>query len=168
MSEVMDMGRVSGAQPASFSVHQVADVGLSPGQRRLIDLLKLRINQSQPITRDDITSLWFDVCRPDRIKFVRNDQFDPILRRWVNYGYNKVAVGLDDPWARNCSRQWFLTNLGNCIVKGRLLAIPVIEMESAGERVSGPEPLVPKGRSDSDGVGARPERSEGDAQNQDR
>lgn len=95
---------------------------LTRGQSLLMNLLKDAIEQKKPVTRDDIAECYIKSVAPSGSK---------TMWVWDNGKYTHAFVPLKkDSWSvKTKSIQWFKLNLGSCILKGKLLAIPVIEID---------------------------------------
>jgi hypothetical protein len=116
----MELSRQSDLSAASFLYK---DVNVTEGQRALLHLLHDRISNKMPITQEDIIDLYFDVCSKNG-RTIR-------IRKGMNWNQVTTAIEADKdhPEVRYKARQWFMNNLGNCIIKGKLLVIPVIEID---------------------------------------
>jgi hypothetical protein len=108
-------------QPASFVDRKKS---LSDGQEHLMKLLVERISNKQPITQEDIVECYFKVASKDGETIrVRGCFGSP-------YFYcNQLEK--DSSLARSRANMWFKQNLGACIIKGKLLVIPVIELPNS-------------------------------------
>jgi len=101
--------------------------GLTDGQRYLLNLLTKRIKENVPITREDITDCYFHSCSKDG-KTIRVREFN-----YSAYGGNTFKgvryLTNQDKYIQQKALVWFKQNLGTCIIKGKLLVIPVIDIE---------------------------------------
>lgn len=103
----------TGIQPSSFDA---TDRKLTTGQKMLIELLSQKIKDKQPIKQRDIVDLYFKIFSKDGV--------------WITvYFYFKHDVDKNNYYAKAKALSWFKSNLGSCIIKGKLLAIPIIEIE---------------------------------------
>lgn len=93
---------------------------LTFGQTLIIKLLSDRLKEGKPVSKQDITDVY---CRAMAPKGQKN--------RWQyqsDGSWKNTAVTLKDHWsAHYYSGSWFMRNLGACIIKGKILAIPLIE-----------------------------------------
>lgn len=111
----------SGLQPASFDDGKRKD---TYAIQLVIDLLKRKIKTGTPVTIDDIRGIHADYS-------MKRD-----LHR-AGYKYENgqwIKAKTKQEWLDNWSSQyraipWFKTQLGAAILKGRLLVIPVIDLE---------------------------------------
>lgn len=110
-----DIVKQSDLKPASFQY----DYKLTNGQKKLLSLLHEKINSSQVIERDDIVQLYIDAM-------CRNSQ----KMKWNYELQRKIPkeVTKDTWWIRTEALSWFKSNLGACIIKGKLLVIPIIDI----------------------------------------
>lgn len=101
----------------------------TPATKLVVELIANRVKEQQPITSDDIINLYIDW------KITTKQE----LRTYVWYGYNNIpreayiSVGVDEYRkyyrVKNLSRAWFKNNLANAIIRGKLLVIPIIEID---------------------------------------
>ena len=108
---------ISSLQPASFAKGMDK---LSPGQERILKLLTKRIKDNTPITIEDIVDCYFDTVSVEGTVRVRGN---------LNYGtFYCNELPKEHPQLRPKAIQWFKMNIGSCIMKARLLVIPIIEI----------------------------------------
>lgn len=116
MTEVVE--KISPLTPVPFDGSLSS---LTVGQRNLLALLSEHLKNGQPITRDDIAECYIKSIAPNG------------KRTWVykDGRYQHVHVFFKkDMWSvRTKSIMWFKQNLGSCIIKGKILAIPVIDVK---------------------------------------
>lgn len=120
---MIEIIKTSSLQPASFENNKP----LSYGQKNLLKLLTDKINNKEVVTKEDIVECyWEAVCDNDG-KIIRwEDRYVGLPdQKWkqIPIEYNKNSYKI-----KSAAMQWFKTNLGNCILKGKLLVIPVIEI----------------------------------------
>ena len=96
--------------------------GLTKGQQMLLNLLSEKLKNNEPITKEDVTDLYINVQCPKRRAYRYGQLPDG------TWGMMEKDIDNTDWTMRYSSRQWFKNNLGSCIVKGKLLAIPVIDI----------------------------------------
>lgn len=100
-------------------------------QLALLALLNKGITEKRPITREEIIEFYIEWSYPTRE--IWESFLEPIIGENGITGYNwrRRKVSLDRDRHRSiinpAAIQWFKSNLGACILKGKLLAIPVIE-----------------------------------------
>lgn len=99
---------------------------LTGGQTRILIFLKERLQNKKPVTRECILRLYID-C-----KFVVKDGTIGMRGFYRNKydWHNKfpIELALQRYDIKSGGLQWFKNNLGACIIKGKLIAIPVIEI----------------------------------------
>lgn len=117
----MQLEKVNNLTPASFG---------RGGDRTylqtkyIVALLAAAIKESRVITRDDIINCYIDYKLNGRESFSIREWNYQLQREVLNeYNRNTFMKRLWKPTAI----QWFKNNLGAAIIKGRILAIPVIE-----------------------------------------
>jgi hypothetical protein len=116
----MEIEKIPNITAASFErkLNKITD-----GQKRILNLLNENIKSGEPITMNQIIDIYFQTV---------SDNGDTIRIRynlgWEQKTYCKYA-DKNDPEIRIKAINWFKNNLGSCIIKGRLLAIPIIEIE---------------------------------------
>lgn len=99
---------------------------LSKSELAIYELMTKRISEKQPITTDDIMDTYFDTISVD----------NKILIRWnlgsYMYGGKTGHAYLErgDSRLKQKALTWFKQNLAGCIIKGKLLVIPIIEIDS--------------------------------------
>lgn len=114
----MEVQRISQHAPASFSRRLDS---ITAGQELILKLLKNSIEKGIAITTDDIVDCYFRcVSKDGETVRVRGGFSSPYF--FCN------NVGKDNQQVRARAIYWFKTNLGSCIIKGRLLAIPIIDI----------------------------------------
>lgn len=116
----MESEIVKYAKPVSF----IEDVGgLSRGQKLLLELLCQKIKSDNGIKIDDIKSCYYDaVSRDGYLNWTD----------WSTGGSRQRKITKDEfiqTWqSRQKSLQWFKSNIGSVILKGKLLIIPLIDI----------------------------------------
>lgn len=104
---------------------------LTANQEKLMELLVECLKTGEPVTIDRIISTyrkckgWYNQAETERVsRYTRGE--DGV---WV---WRTEEVPWDDERARPQlefrAMCWFRSNLGSCIVRGRLIAIPVIDV----------------------------------------
>lgn len=112
--------QISEVRPVSFSGKEKE---LSVGQQLLLELLKQRIIECSPITISDIVDVYF--------KTVSKDGDTVRVRGNLSYtSFYCHKVDKNNQTARSRAVQWFKQNLGACIIKGKLLVVPIIDMDT--------------------------------------
>lgn len=88
----------------------------------LLKLLKDKMEAGQPITRDDISETYIKTCSKDGVT-IR-------IRYNLHFGKtNAIQADKSHPIVKQRALAWFKLNLGAAIIKGKLLVIPIIEIE---------------------------------------
>lgn len=122
----MEIQKISDLKPASFSMSGRND---SLQVKLIVELINDSIKNEKPITLDNI--------RNAHAEYSMNAK-----RNGTGYGWHTNADGKKQ-WRRSISKDewlnchccpslsitWFKNNLGAAIMKGRLLAIPVIDID---------------------------------------
>lgn len=103
---------------------------LTLGQKNLIKLFVEKLKAQQPITKFDITKCYIDSLYPQRHvrKWNNYSDYDSVLKQWSGGYYIDVADENKEHW-QMAAMQWFKLNIGSCIIKGKIIAIPIIEIE---------------------------------------
>jgi hypothetical protein len=98
-------------------------------QVALLALLNKGITEKRPVTREEIINFYVEWSYPDGQIWENYVESNPT----GGYHYKRRKVPLDlyrHRYTINpAAIQWFKSNLGACILKGKLLAIPVIEID---------------------------------------
>lgn len=111
---------------------------LTKGQQALVKLLVDKAGKQEMLTRDDIAELYTTIEKRIYHKFIKYELVDhhPLDCR---YGKEKHKVGKYETVVltkdnignyydtRQRAMNWFKSNLATCIIKGKILAIPIIE-----------------------------------------
>jgi hypothetical protein len=126
MQDNLQIQKDSGVKPASFSALKREDV--SRFQTELIlRLLKSSIENNKPITLEDIKDIHAEYAMESR----RHGSG----YNWFGENGQKVwrRANTKEEWKNSHCRSslsitWFKNNLGAAILKGKILAIPVIEL----------------------------------------
>ncbi len=119
MNEIV---KLSDLKPVSFIAHK-EEIKLTSGQALLLKLMKDKLSAGEAITIDDIKSCYYEHFNRDgylnHYNFFTTERMIKISKEeFINERY----------WSRSTSMQWFKSNLGACIIKGKLLVIPIIEI----------------------------------------
>lgn len=101
--------------------------GLAKGQANIMQMLTEHLKENKPITREDIAECYAKTTAPTGYKIMRNYRRNTITDQY-EYFTEKIKYDKDHWQAKWYSINWFKSNLGACILKGKLLAIPVIEI----------------------------------------
>lgn len=136
MSEALS----TSAPVQALSIFRHASPNLTGGQMVLMEMLNECYSKGIPITRDHVIRAYFkampeNAARIRRIYKCKDNPENPNGPRifWYEERRSDDPEVLDDYWeghrVNTCAYAWFRNNLGSCIVKGRLVAIPVIEIE---------------------------------------
>jgi hypothetical protein len=122
----MQLQKISNIQPASFVPNNRED---SLQIKLIVGLLKSSIEEGKSITLDDIRYAHAEYAMTSRRNGSGYNWFidDDGEKRW------RRAKSKEEWFSSHCypslSVTWFKNNLGAAILKGRILAIPVIELD---------------------------------------
>lgn len=133
-NEVSGIILQSDLKPVSFEKTRE----LTKGQRAIVNILIKKAGSGEMLRREDIAELYTTIEQRIYYKFQGYDVVDhhPLDSR---YGKEKQRVekyesiiltkdNIRNYWrCMNRAMQWFKNNLATCIIKGKILAIPVIE-----------------------------------------
>ncbi len=116
----MQLQNISNIIPASFNVVQRKD---THQVELIVELLTRKIEAKEPVTIDDIRDIYAEYSMK---KNMHRAGFRYEDGKWIK---SKTKQEWLDSW---CSQwravPWFKQNLGAAILRGRLLAIPVIDL----------------------------------------
>ncbi len=112
--------------------------GLTTGQKAIVKLLIDKARDQDILTKIDIAELYTTLEPRHHYKFIQYEMVDyhPLDARYGKEKYRspkheKITLTKDNinnyygTMAR--AMQWFKNNLATCIIKGKILAIPIIE-----------------------------------------
>lgn len=115
--------KISNLVPASFDDRRVINV--TDGQREIIKMLKTFLSEGRVITREDILECYIRSNYPSG--FVSVHRFGD-HNKDGNWHDKLVTLNARTTWeVKTRAVTWFKNNLGSCILKGKILAIPAIE-----------------------------------------
>lgn len=118
----MDLTTKSNNLPVSF---QSSPTDRSAFQTSIIlAVLNRAIKTSTPVSKNDIISAYKTAKFKGKPYLVVCTKWDKNAQRWI---YEKQSINEYSVWY-NDALQWFKSNLGAAIIKGKVLAIPVIEI----------------------------------------
>ncbi len=103
-------------KPANF----IFKDNLTFGQKKLLKLLNDKIKSQEVIYSEDIQRLYMEVNCPDGTYKGMDYRTGCHVTKEAKFGSWHI---------KSYSMQWFRNNLGSCILKGKLLAIPVIQID---------------------------------------
>jgi hypothetical protein len=124
----------------AISIMRVGEPHLTAGQAILMELLQTCYANQTPVTKELLLKAYFKAL-PNKASQVRKifkckDNPDPTDRRricWYEERRSDDPEVVNDSWDSRSvmvgAYAWLRHNLGSCIVKGHLIAIPVIEAE---------------------------------------
>lgn len=119
-----NIAKIQDLKPASFGFGNDRSYSQT---KYIIDLLKSSIEESKIITREDIVNCFLDY-KFHGIKIIKISE-----RNYWAGEYEIKEYTRDEYRKTKCYPptivQWFKSNLGGAILKGRILAIPIIEIE---------------------------------------
>lgn len=117
-----DIQIYNGVQPASFTNgiqrHTQTDI--------ITNIIIQSIKNERPVTIDDILEGWFKAPHRHSIRIFSTKGY----RYYDPYEKEKIMAECRDI-AEERARIWFMSNLGAAIIKGKLLVIPVIQIEES-------------------------------------
>lgn len=125
-----EIAKVSNLQPASFDDRRQNE--LTDAQKNLIQLLIDKAESKEVIKRQDLIDFYIlNVKKSETYKeYGTKPHPNPIYtHRITDYDNFRVKEWRKawNIWTH--ASQWFKLNLGICILKGKLLAIPVIDVQ---------------------------------------
>ncbi len=95
---------------------------LTSGQKALMKLIIAKAEAQEMLTRDEILKLYLSTAKRYYSSWSLGStgraRYQAVTTRELTY---------DDKWATSQAMQWFKNNLATCIIKGKILAIPIIE-----------------------------------------
>jgi len=99
---------------------------LTKGQKMLLQLLIERQRAGEPVTKEDIKETYLNALYPNRMYEGRVYKYDPSTNtgRWV---YEMIDRSTEYG-TQSRAGAWFKMNLASCIIKGKIIAIPVIDL----------------------------------------
>ncbi len=120
------LAKASSLKPSSFDANIAK---LTIGQTNLLSLLIQSIKKNNIIKKNDISLLYCTSLSKDG-QTIQVKYFAGTKKGIEVYKYKTLpfAEAIQTAYIRNNSIQWFKNNLGTCIIKGKILAIPVIEI----------------------------------------
>lgn len=118
-------------KPASVMSLSLHEDNLTSAQKALLKLLQTKLTKKEVITKEDILTLYLlevkgsETYRKYGTKPHPNPEYTHRITDYDNYTTHKwrEVYGI-----QNTAVNWFKNNLGSCIIKGKLLVIPVIEL----------------------------------------
>lgn len=93
-------------------------------EKALLNLLKDSLEKNSPITREVILDFYIKNMKGSET-YTRNWKWN---RETFKYGNTETRKWRDDWNIKSIAIQWFKSNLGGIIIKGKILIIPVIEI----------------------------------------
>lgn len=124
MNEVQ---KISDLKPISFGT----DIRfMPPGVKHIVVLLTNSIKNSTQITRTDILNCYVDFVLETKCKLTKEVY---VGRNEAGYSVWDTLEITKEEWCnlygkKTQSLTWFQSNLGRAIVRGKILAIPIIEI----------------------------------------
>lgn len=131
MSETTTIAKSAPAAPVQLAPRLAHAERLTGNQQLLMDLLLDNLKAGEPVTMDKIIAAYFKAdtwyAKSTRDEGVTIYVYDHVIGKYTNQ-----RVPWTHPSARSTvefrAMSWFRSNLGSCIVKGKLIAIPVIDI----------------------------------------
>lgn len=111
-------------RPVAFDNARPQD-GLTHGQISIVAMLKQALVDNTQINREAITKAYISACHGGAETYCK-----AYRRQDGDYDYKSVKVSIESRNIRSKAIQWFKLNLGSCIIKGRVLALPVIDIDA--------------------------------------
>lgn len=101
---------------------------LTNGQKKLLEIIKKCLSDGSPLKMEDIENIYTEECiakeRTNYGKWVYHGHKIP--QTWVVLTREQYIK--ENLWrAKYHARTWLKLNLGACIIKGKILMLPVIE-----------------------------------------
>lgn len=109
--------------PVSFNA---LEKPLTKSQQAILDMLIEKQKAKQKISKLDIKNLYVKTVHPTGIFGRWESRWDSVHREWrrvwrdidMNMSYESDIKSI----------QWFKNNLATCIIKGKIIAIPIIDI----------------------------------------
>lgn len=131
-----ELSKQSDIKAVSFK----ANTRTTPQIQLVIGLIKESIEKSKPITKDDIIDIYIQWRLTTRNKLTlqklshTESRYNEYWKKFMDYGVYKLYEVSAEEYAKSyhagiLARQWFKGNLASAIIRGKLLVIPVIEIE---------------------------------------
>lgn len=132
-----NIARQSDIKAVSFSGRN----NTTPQIKLVIDLIKESIASNNPITKEDIIRIYIDWRLTTRNSILSLEKFSHTEAKYNEYWkkitdhsvYKYFEVSREEyakHWGTaNLARGWFKNNLASAIIKGKLLVIPIIDIE---------------------------------------
>lgn len=101
-------------------------------EKKLILLLRESIEKSKPITKDIILDFYIKNIKKSETYKTYGKKPHPDYRytfQVTDYDNYKIHKYRDDYNIKTIALQWFKANLGSVIIKGKILIIPIIEID---------------------------------------
>lgn len=88
-------------------------------------MLKSGAKNGVPIDREDIIKAYIECMYGNSKTYCKAE-------RMLNgdYTYKHLEISHQDPYIRIKSIAWFKNNLATCIIKGKVLAVPIIDIDA--------------------------------------
>lgn len=122
------IAKLSDLKPASFDDRAIR---MTDAQSALIIFIKENAEKGEIITRDKLLDFYIEKVKGSEHYKVygQKPHPNPIYTHMItDYDNYKLKKWRDDWNIKTQAIQWFKNNLGACILKGKLLAIPIIEV----------------------------------------
>ncbi len=117
----------SNLTPASFNVGKDT---LTPAQTALLKLMQEKIEAKIPIDSEDIVNIYIkEIKKKETYRQYKYLYFDNKYGSIYSQTEYEIRTYRDDWDIKVISRQWFKLNIGSVIIKGRLLVVPIIEID---------------------------------------
>jgi len=121
--------KLSDLKPASFDDRNL--VRVTDGQNALIAFIKDKAEKGEIITRDNLLDFYIEKVKGSEYYKVygKKSHPDPNYTHMIpDFDNYRLAKWREVSDIKSQAIQWFKNNLGACILKGKLLAIPIIEV----------------------------------------
>jgi len=88
-------------------------------------MLTTHLKENKPIMKDDIVSCYIESIHPNKVRNT-TEWYWCKEENMTRGRFVEKQLTVNDWETRSLAMLWFKTNLGSCILKGKLLVIPVI------------------------------------------
>lgn len=125
----MEVAKVCELKPVSFEKAKE----LTKGQKMLVELLIKKATANELLTRVDIVNLYLNVEPRIYYRYIRREvrpysMNSAFAGQFYDHDiYEKEPMTIEHYDTKKKAYQWFKNNLATCIIKGKILAIPIIE-----------------------------------------
>jgi len=97
-------------------------------QRLLLQLIRKKLLDSMSITKRDIALLYINAVKKKKFYVWQELIYSHHKDSYYYTGKSSIVRWIDDPKIYVTAQRWFKSNIGACIVKGKVLILPEIEV----------------------------------------